>query len=78
MLLYLNEICLNHDIISFYSSADNVRVYNLEGSLFKWANEGRPMVDSNGQPVTKVHPYNAVFGKFLNKELRASPSDGKL
>ncbi|KAL8594511.1 hypothetical protein ACOMHN_024956 [Nucella lapillus] len=49
----------------------SIQVFNLEGSLFKWANEGRPMIDSNGQPTTKCHPYNAVWGKMLNKDLRS-------
>ena len=31
---------------------DNVskeRVYNLEGSIFKWAQEERPLIDNKGQ-----------------------------
>ncbi|MBL9172546.1 MAG: rhodanese-like domain-containing protein [Verrucomicrobiales bacterium] len=43
---------------------------NLEGSLFQWANEGRPL-ESAGQPATQVHPYSAKFGKLLKPELRA-------
>ncbi|MCW5559205.1 MAG: rhodanese-like domain-containing protein [Verrucomicrobiae bacterium] len=45
-------------------------VINLEGSLFQWANEGRPL-ESDGQPVRKVHPYSESFGKLLAPELRA-------
>ena len=56
----------------FHLSAENISVYNLKGSIFKWANEGRPVVDSSGQAVSKVHPYSAVWGKCLNSELRAS------
>ncbi|KAK3587229.1 hypothetical protein CHS0354_030416 [Potamilus streckersoni] len=48
----------------------NVHVYNLEGSLFKWANEGRPMMDCNDQATKYAHPYNSVFGKLLKKEIR--------
>ncbi|MFD2255386.1 rhodanese-like domain-containing protein [Luteolibacter algae] len=43
---------------------------NLEGSIFKWANEGRPLVKDN-QPTTRVHPYNKKFGKMLRKSLHA-------
>ncbi|XP_060068325.1 uncharacterized protein LOC132548475 [Ylistrum balloti] len=43
---------------------------NLEGSLFKWANEGRHMVDSNGQKTNFAHPYSVVWGKLLHAELR--------
>ncbi|KAL3856261.1 hypothetical protein ACJMK2_011035 [Sinanodonta woodiana] len=47
----------------------NVSVYNLEGSLFKWANEGRPMMDCNDQATKYAHPFNSVFGKLLKKEI---------
>jgi len=40
------------------------QVYNLEGSLFQWANEGRPL-ERDGQPATQVHPYNALWGLLL-------------
>lgn len=43
------------------------QVFNLEGGLFQWANEGRPMV-RDGQPVQQVHPYNAQWGKLLKVE----------
>lgn len=45
-------------------------VINLEGSLFQWANEGRPL-ESGGKPAAKVHPYSESFGKLLKPELRA-------
>lgn len=40
-------------------------VQNLDGSIFQWANEGRPMTGS------KVHPYNRIWGTLLNAPLRA-------
>lgn len=46
-------------------------VYNLAGSIFKWANEGRSLV-SQSQPVPQVHPYNALWGVLLKPGL-ASP-----
>ncbi|KAF0242019.1 MAG: rhodanese-like domain-containing [Planctomycetota bacterium] len=45
-------------------------VVNLEGSIFAWANEGRPVVDEKG-PASKVHPYDAKWGELLKQELRA-------
>lgn len=45
-------------------------VTNLEGSLFQWANEGRP-IESGGKPAAQVHPYSGSFGKLLKPELRA-------
>lgn len=40
----------------------NVR--NLEGSLFNWANEGRPL-EKEGHTTQAVHPYNRFFGRLL-------------
>ena len=45
-------------------------VFNLEGSLFQWANEGRPLVRGD-QPATRVHPYDDDWGMLLNEMLRA-------
>ena len=44
-------------------------IHNLEGSLFAWANEGRP-VYRNGQAVKVVHPYGGIWGKLLKEALR--------
>ncbi len=43
------------------------KVYNLEGSIFKWANEDRPLVQ-NQTTVYKVHPYNAHWGNLLERK----------
>ena len=51
-------------------AAGYTRVVNLEGSIFRWANEGRPVYQLD-QRVGKVHPYNRVWGLLLRKELRA-------
>lgn len=45
-------------------------VQNLEGSIFQWANEHRPLVQ-DGERVTRVHPYNSVWGRLLRPEVRA-------
>ncbi|MGF1655520.1 MAG: rhodanese-like domain-containing protein [Verrucomicrobiales bacterium] len=42
-------------------------VYNLEGSIFQWANEDRPVVGSEG-PASGVHPFNRYWGRFLKPE----------
>jgi len=46
-------------------------VRNLEGSIFQWANEHRPLVRGE-EPVSQVHPYNALWGRLLNDDVRAS------
>lgn len=43
------------------------RVYNLEGSIFQWANEGRP-VCKDDRPTMLVHPYDALWGRLLSSE----------
>lgn len=45
-------------------------VYNLEGSLFKWANEERPIFKDD-QPTLLVHPYDQIWGKLLQPKYRA-------
>jgi len=47
-------------------------VFNLEGSLFKWANEGRP-VYRGPQQVQSVHPFDEHWGELLDEALRAQP-----
>lgn len=44
-------------------------VFNLEGSIFEWANAGYPVYRA-GTVVRQVHPYNASWGKLLQPELR--------
>lgn len=45
-------------------------VANLKGSIFRWANEGRP-VYKNGRPVAAVHPYDSTWGRLLADSLHA-------
>lgn len=40
-------------------------VVNLEGSLFKWANEGRPVYRGSEQ-VLPVHPFDEDWGELLH------------
>lgn len=45
-------------------------VRNLEGSIFQWANERRPLVREN-KLVTTVHPYSTLWGRLLTDDARA-------
>lgn len=56
-------------------------IYNMNGSIFQWANEGRPIFHGEKdkeKKVDKVHPYNRKWGKLLKPERRADvkPVDG--
>lgn len=41
-------------------------VYNLEGSLFRWANEGRPLYRGQ-ERVQQVHPFDEEWGQLLHR-----------
>ena len=51
-------------------AAGFTNVVNLEGSIFRWANEGRPLFRHQRQ-VEMVHPYNRTWGLLLKNEHRA-------
>lgn len=54
--------------------AGATRVFNLEGSLFQWANEDRPMVNAEGA-VKVAHPYSRQYETLLKPEARADLKD---
>ena len=43
-------------------------VMNLEGSMFQWANEGRPIYRDE-RPVQEVHPYGKRWAGLLKPDL---------
>jgi len=52
------------------------QVLNLDGSIFQWANEGRPVYCDGGRdgegderPVRAVHPYDRRWGLLLHRDL---------
>lgn len=45
------------------------RIWNLEGSIFEWANSGRP-VYRNTDEVNSVHPYSERWSRLLEPQLR--------
>ncbi|HEX4631288.1 MAG TPA: rhodanese-like domain-containing protein [Chthoniobacterales bacterium] len=52
-------------------AAGFTNVLNLEGSIFQWANEHRPLVQGDGF-VSQVHPYNRFWGRLLSDDVRAA------
>ncbi len=52
-------------------AAGFTRVYNLEGSIFAWANEGRAVV-REGEEVRQVHPFDSTWGRLLRPELHSN------
>ncbi|MFL6583522.1 MAG: rhodanese-like domain-containing protein [Chthoniobacterales bacterium] len=51
-------------------AAGFINVQNLEGSVFEWGNEHRPLV-AGGQKVARVHPDNGWWGRLLADDVRA-------
>jgi sterol desaturase/sphingolipid hydroxylase (fatty acid hydroxylase superfamily)/rhodanese-related sulfurtransferase len=47
-------------------------IFNLEGSIFAWANAGLPLeTPATHQPATKVHPFSASYARLLKPGLAA-------
>lgn len=46
-------------------------VLQLDGSIFRWAIEHRPMEDAAGKPTSCVHPYDRNWGRLLPVELNS-------
>lgn len=51
-------------------------VYNLEGGIFRWHNDGRALVNAS-QDSTYIHPYNAYWGRLIDRSelIRYRPVD---
>lgn len=47
------------------------QVHNLDGSLFQWANEARPLVDAEDKSVNHAHPYDQRWGRLLDSKHHA-------
>ena len=55
-------------------SAGAVSIQNLEGGLFGWHNDNRPLVNQSGT-TSKIHPYNPYWGRLIENrgDIRYSP-----
>jgi rhodanese-related sulfurtransferase len=58
------------DLATRLRDAGFSRVQNLEGSIFQWGNEHRPLVQGD-KPVSLVHPYSKLWGRLLTDDVRA-------
>lgn len=66
MVFYCSVGIRSASIVQRIQDQGFTKVFNLRGSIFQWANEGRP-VFRGGRWVQEVHPYNAQWGKLLDK-----------
>jgi len=68
VVLYCSVGYRSADAASRLQARGYTNVFNLEGSIFQWANEGRPLFRGE-MPVKVVHPFDNDWGRFLNREL---------
>jgi len=70
LVVYCSVGWRSGDIAEQLRARGRAHVFNLEQGLFGWANAGRPMVRGDSA-ATRVHPYDAVWGRMLRPERRA-------
>ncbi len=68
LVVYCSVGYRSSDLAIRLRAAGQTNVLNLEGSIFAWANEDRPLVTGSNQPVRWVHPYNQTFGQLLRRD----------
>ena len=64
------------DLIQLNDPEIGGRVWNLEGSIFEWANSGRPVYRGEVE-VDRVHPYAEQWSNLLEPHLRSSGGEGQ-
>ena len=40
-------------------------IYNLNGGIIEWFNNGGKVVDRNGTSIDRIHPYSEEWGKYV-------------
>lgn len=68
LVVYCSVGYRSSELATRLRKAGQTNVLNLEGSIFAWANENRPLITEGDKPTLVVHPYNQTFGKLLNKD----------
>ena len=69
IVLYCSVGYRSSELAQFLMKKGYTEIYNLEGSIFAWANEGRPVYRGK-ERVTVVHPYDRNWGRLLKESLR--------
>ena len=69
IVLYCSVGYRSSGLAQFLMKKGYTEVYNLEGSIFAWANEGQPVYRGK-ERVKVVHPYDKIWGRLLKKSLR--------
>ena len=69
IVLYCSVGYRSSELAQFLMKRGYTEIYNLEGSIFAWANEGRPVYQGK-ERVQVVHPYDKTWGRLLKESLR--------
>ncbi len=69
IVLYCSVGHRSSELAQFLTKKGYTEVYNLEGSIFAWANEGRSVYRGKEQ-VQVVHPYDKTWSRLLKESLR--------
>ena len=67
LVVYCSVGYRSSHIAAILSRRGYSNVFNLEGSIFKWANENRPIYSGDDR-ASSVHPYDENWGRLLSKE----------
>ena len=77
VVVYCSVGVRSSDLALRLEQAGLENIYNLDGSIFQWANESRPLYSGN-HATQSVHPYNRKWGRCLKQELHGkAPSPQK-
>ncbi len=58
-------------VADWLAKAGYTNVRNLTGSIFQWANEGRPLFREENRPTAMVHPFDGRWGLLVQGQYRA-------
>lgn len=67
MVLYCSVGYRSAKLVETLQREGYTQVYNLKGSIFAWANAGKPVYQTE-TTTTFVHPYNEIWGQLLHKK----------
>ncbi len=66
LVVYCSVGKRSEDIGAKLTEAGFLHVFNHWGGIFDWTNRGLEVVDMNNRPVKRVHPYNDLWGFWVN------------
>lgn len=71
MVVYSSAGYRSARVASWLGKAGYNNVRSLSGSVFQWANEGRPLFREENRPTALVHPYDRKWGRLVEARYRA-------